>query len=256
MGALRNNRCRAPTAIFFLVTSGTSLTDVIKKSFYFSSRDRQRYLRWIFEAKKRYGLSVLDYMITSNHVHLLLKDTGPNVIARSMQLITGRSGQEYNERKARHGAFWEDRYHATAIETDAHLQRCIVYIDLNMVRAGVVKNPLSWVYSGFYEVQQSPKRYRLIDLPTLLALCGFSKQVDFQQARRQWVEQALQGAFAMRDARGRKRLRLAAKRSSRRLKESWEAKRCIANGSRWMERMRYENLVKLTTAILPSKMTR
>jgi putative transposase len=131
-----------------------------------------------------------------------------------MQLIAGRTGQEYNQRKTRQGAFWEDRYHATAIETDAHLQHCIIYIDLNMVRAGVVNHPLKWVYSGFYEVQQSPKRYRLIDLPTLLALCGFSKQVDFQQARRQWVEQALQGALAMRG--GRKHLRLAVKLSSRR----------------------------------------
>ena len=31
-------------------------------------RDRQRYLRWVFEAKKRFGLSVLDYMVTYNHV--------------------------------------------------------------------------------------------------------------------------------------------------------------------------------------------
>jgi hypothetical protein len=32
-------------------------------------------------------------MITSNHVHLLIKDTGPNVIADSMQLIAGRTAQ-------------------------------------------------------------------------------------------------------------------------------------------------------------------
>ena len=72
-------------------------------------------------------------MITSNHVHLLIKDTGPNVIADSMQLIAGRTAQEYNQRKDRQGAFWEDRYHATVIETDEHLHRCLVYIDLNMV---------------------------------------------------------------------------------------------------------------------------
>jgi hypothetical protein len=34
-------------------------------------RDRRRYLHWIFEAKKRFGLSVLNYTVTSNHVHLL-----------------------------------------------------------------------------------------------------------------------------------------------------------------------------------------
>jgi hypothetical protein len=33
---------------------------------------------------------VLDYMVTSNHVHLLVKDTAEDVIARSMQLIAGR----------------------------------------------------------------------------------------------------------------------------------------------------------------------
>jgi putative transposase len=98
-------------------------------------RDRCRYLHWLFEAKKRYGLSVLNYVVTSNHVHLMVKDTGANVIAESMQLIAGRTAQEYNQRKGRRGAFWEDRYHATAIEADVHLHRCLAYIDLNMVRA-------------------------------------------------------------------------------------------------------------------------
>jgi putative transposase len=94
-------------------------------------------LHWVFEAKKRYGLSVLDYMVTSNHIHLLVKDTGANVIAESIQLIAGRTAQEYNQRKGKQGAFWEDRYHATAIESEEYLDRWLVYIDLNMVRARV-----------------------------------------------------------------------------------------------------------------------
>ena len=93
-------------------------------------------------AKKRFGLCVLDYIVTSNHIHLLVKDTGAN--AESMQLIAGRTAQEYNLRKCKQGAFWEDRYHATAIEIDEHLHRCMVYIDLNMVRAGVVNHPAKW----------------------------------------------------------------------------------------------------------------
>ena len=52
-----------------------------------------------------------------------------------MQLIAGRTAQEYNQRKGKQGAFWEDRYHATATETDEHLHRCLIYVDLNMVRA-------------------------------------------------------------------------------------------------------------------------
>ena len=107
-------------------------------------RDRGRYLHWLFEAKKRFGLSILNYRVTSNHVHLLVKDAGSNVIAESMQLIVGRTAQEYNQRKNRPGAFWEDRHHATAIEADEHLHRCLVSIDVNMVRAGVVNHRAQW----------------------------------------------------------------------------------------------------------------
>jgi putative transposase len=64
------------------------------------ARDRRRYLHWLFEAKKRFGLCVLDYMVTSNHVHLVVKDTGSDVMANSMQLIAGRTesnrGQVFN----------------------------------------------------------------------------------------------------------------------------------------------------------------
>ena len=48
------------------------------------ARDRRRYLHWLFEARKRFGLCVLDYIVTSNHVHLVVKDTGSDVIAESI----------------------------------------------------------------------------------------------------------------------------------------------------------------------------
>jgi len=66
-------------------------------------KDRQRWRYWLFEAKKRYGLSVLNYIVTSNHIHLLVRDRGQGEIAQSMQLIAGRTAQEYNQRKER---FW------------------------------------------------------------------------------------------------------------------------------------------------------
>jgi len=170
------------------------------------ARDRQRYLRWLFEAKKRYGLCVLDYAVTSNHVHLLLRDTGKDVIARSMQLVAGCTGQAFNRRKNRQGAFWEDRYHATAVEADAHLHRCIAYIDLNMVRAGAVRHPADWAHGGYREIQNPPRRCALIDLKALTALCGFAGVTDLQQAHRSWVEEALHLDATGRDERWSKAL--------------------------------------------------
>jgi len=83
-------------------------------------KDRQRWVHWLFEAKKRYGLCILNYTVTSNHIHLLVHDTGNDVIPKSIQLIAGRTGQEFNQRKSRKGAFWEDRYHAVAVQSGEH----------------------------------------------------------------------------------------------------------------------------------------
>jgi len=60
------------------------------------------------------------------HIHLLLKDDSEHrTIPQAIGLIAGRTAQEYNQRKKRRRAFWEDRYHATAIETGEHLLRCL-----------------------------------------------------------------------------------------------------------------------------------
>ena len=93
-----------------------------------------------------------------HYIHLILKDANrPQSIPQAIGLIAGRTAQEYNKRKHRKGAFWEDRYHATAIESGEHLLRCLVYIDLNMVRAGAVDHPSKWPHGGFNEIQ-SPRR--------------------------------------------------------------------------------------------------
>ncbi len=149
--------------------------------------------------------------MSSFHIHLLVVDgAGRQVIPDSIKLITGRTAQEFNQRKKRgssrinvkiieiysflkieysdfielsqncvkvfvieshysalsqkrKGAFWEDRYHATAIQCDEHLIKCLTYIDLNMVRTGVVKHPSDWEFSGYNEIQNPRQRYRIID---------------------------------------------------------------------------------------------
>jgi putative transposase len=130
-------------------------------------------------------------MATSNHIHLLVKDSGKDVISRSMQLVAGRTAQAYNRRKSRKGAFWEDRYHATAVQTDEHFFRCLVYIDLNMVRAGVVRHPEQWPHCGYHQIQQMPKRYQIIDQVKLLEICRFGSYTELQSMHRQWIADEL-----------------------------------------------------------------
>jgi putative transposase len=163
------------------------------------ARDRERWRHWLFEARKRFGLCVLNYVVTSNHIHLLVRDQGEGEIASSMQLVAGRTAQEFNQRKGRKGAFWEDRYHATAVDTEEYLARCMAYIDLNMVRAGAVKHPGEWPNGGYREIQDPPARYAVIDRGALLDVLGFRDLGQLQQACREWVEEALRSPHQIRN---------------------------------------------------------
>jgi REP element-mobilizing transposase RayT len=147
-----------------------------------------RWRHWLFEAKKRYGLCVLNYIATSNHTHMLVVDTGEQTIPKSLQLIAGRTAQEFNIRKGRKGAFWEDRYHATAVQTDEHLAKCLVYIDLNMVRTGLVQHPSEYCISGYNEIQNPQQRYSIINRKILLELFGIHDENCFRQMHRELVE--------------------------------------------------------------------
>jgi putative transposase len=164
------------------------------------AKDRHRWLQWLYQARRRYGLTILNYTVTSNHIHLIVHDdSSGQQIPQSIQLVAGRTGQEYNQRKKRKGACWEDRYHATVIEKGGHLLRCIVYIDMNMVRAGVVDHPRDWVHGGYVEIQIPRRKCILIDYEKLCHLAGYSDFQRFQKAHRKWVNAALSKAEPFRE---------------------------------------------------------
>ena len=196
-------------------------------------KDRRRWLQWLFEAKKRYGLVILNYMATSNHVHLIVfADSDRNVIPRSVQLIAGRTGQEYNQRKNRKGAFWEDRYHATAVERGRHLLQRLVYIDLNMVRAGVVRHPSQWDCSGYSEVQQPRQRYGLIDHNKLMDLLGMDSFENLREAHRNWVEDSLRDGRSARESKWTRSIAVGSESFVEEIKRELGAK---AKGRRMLE---------------------
>jgi len=163
------------------------------------ARDRRAWIRWLYRARERYGLSVLNYTVTSNHIHLLVRDRGRGEIGRSMQLMAGCTARAYNARKRRRGAFWEDFYQATLVDTDDHLARCFTYIDLNMVRAGVVDHPRQWRESGYQEIQNRPERYRIIDRAALCELLAVEES-RLAEVQDEWIVAKLRRSELDREA--------------------------------------------------------
>jgi len=164
------------------------------KEFLFKfKRDRRNFLLWMYKAKRKYGLIILNYMVTLNHIHLLVYDDGQrDVVSRSILLAAGRTAYEYNQRKHKTGAFWGDNYHATAVETGKHFTECLLYIDLNMVRAGVVKHPRDWPMCGYNEIMGTArKRYRLIDKSMLMQMLAIHELSELRKEYEIWIQEKL-----------------------------------------------------------------
>lgn len=174
------------------------------RSFLFKfGKDRDAYRSMLRDRLERFPISVLGYCLTSNHTHLLLKVDGlaHAVLARFMQTLEGDFAQHYNLRKRRKGAFWSDRYHAVMIDSGEYLWRCLRYIDLNMVRAGVVKSPAEWAWCGYQEIAGSRKRYRVLDRAALVAaLAPGQRWEDVSKHYEETVQRALQEEHLKREA--------------------------------------------------------
>lgn len=188
-------------------------------------RDRIRWLHWLYEAKKRFGISVLNYIATRNHVHLLLKDNSNDfTISEFMQLMQSRTAQEYNIRKDRRGAFWDDRYHATAIDSGIYLMNCMTYINLNMVRAGVVRNPVKWKESGYFEINYPKRRYGIIDYNALLKELCLESIEELQKKQQEWIIEVMRNRQLERESKWTESLAVGSEDFVERIKEQLDIK--------------------------------
>ncbi len=144
--------------------------------------DRRIYRKRLVEAAGKFpAIRVLDYVITSNHVHLLMYVPRMCDLSAFMKWLQGTAAGDINRRQKREGAFWKGRFHATLVETGSHLSRCLFYLDMNMVRAKVVRHPGEWPFGGARELLDLRKRYRVIDREWLLKLLAVLDISEFRQ---------------------------------------------------------------------------
>ena len=78
------------------------------------------------------------------------------------------------------------------MEKNRYLRQCITYIDMNMVRAGVVEHPRQWEFCGYNEIQNPRKRKGIIDFDRLMDLLGFNNYDDLKDAHSRWVDSVMQ----------------------------------------------------------------
>jgi REP element-mobilizing transposase RayT len=87
-----------------------------------------------------------------------------------MRVLKQSFSRWYNQRGDRRGTLWDSRYRSVVVEENPlALMSVGSYIDLNPVRAGICKDPASYVWSGFGQACQGDTRSQdgVVDLVRL-----------------------------------------------------------------------------------------
>ena len=110
--------------------------------------DRERLLALWQEHALTFKVAIHAYVIMDNHFHLLLTPETDDGLPQMMQAVGRAYVRYFNLRHQRTGTLWEGRYRSNLIETERYLLACMVYIDLNPVRAGMVAQPVDFKWSS------------------------------------------------------------------------------------------------------------
>lgn len=120
-----------------------------KQACYFGIEDFQFYLECLQDASKSNGCDVHAYVLMTNHVHLLVTPKLSESIGKMMQSIGRRYVRYVNDRYKRTGTLWEGRHKIALVQSESYLLTCYRYIEMNPVRAFMMKHPGEYPWSSF-----------------------------------------------------------------------------------------------------------
>jgi putative transposase len=119
-----------------------------RQAIFAATADYEALLSMLDEHARKSDVAIHSYVLMSNHFHLLATPETTAGIPQMMQAVGRRYVRYFNQRQGRTGTLWEGRYRSTLIQAERYLLACMVYIDLNPVRAGMEISPAAYPWSS------------------------------------------------------------------------------------------------------------
>lgn len=127
-----------------VIVRGNNRGDIFR-----TEADFRFYLEKLQLACDKHDCKIHAYVLMTNHVHLLITPQAEDGLSKLIQMLGRYYVQFYNYTYNRTGTLWEGRYKSTLIDSEAYLLTCMRYIELNPVRAGMVKHPSEYPWSSY-----------------------------------------------------------------------------------------------------------
>lgn len=114
-----------------------------------ADEDYQRFLAWLKDSAKEFGVAIHAYVLMPNHVHLLASPSTHEGLAQMMQKVGRYYVPWFNQKYERIGTLFQGRFKTSLIDSERYFMVCSRYIELNPVRAHLAADPLEYPWSSY-----------------------------------------------------------------------------------------------------------
>jgi len=139
----RQPRPRTAGLTLHVMQRGNNKSDLFR-----SKHDYELFHATLAEACNTHQMTVNGYALMTNHVHLVLTPQTDDALSLTMQAIGRRYVYYFNKEYGRTGGLFEGRYRSLIINTEVYWFRCMRYVELNPVRAGLTDRPEDYQWSS------------------------------------------------------------------------------------------------------------
>jgi len=123
---------------------------VDRKPCFYVNGDFAAYLDDLAQSARDRGCAIHAYVLMTNHVHLLVTGGVRGAVSRLMQCVGRRYVRRFNDSWHRTGTLFQGRFRASLVESERYLLTCMRYIELNPVRAGMVRTAFDYRWSSVH----------------------------------------------------------------------------------------------------------
>jgi putative transposase len=154
----RTARIAPKEFVYHVLTRGNN-----KQAIFKDDNDYLKYIEILKKYKGKYLFKLYHYVLMTNHVHLVIEPSQEGgELYQIMKGINLSYAQHFKNKYKYTGHFWQDRFKSIIVSKDEYLLTCGSYVELNPVRARMVKEPKEYRWSS-YGANAYGKKNDLVD---------------------------------------------------------------------------------------------
>jgi len=147
--------------VYHVIFRGNNRQNILKLK-----SDKQDLLNSIQKYQERKEVKIYGFVLMDNHVHIVMEVGEKHNISKVMQAVLLSFSAKYRRKYEYCGHVWQGRFQSKPMMNEEYVLKCLEYIHLNPVRAGLVLSSSDYIYSSakFYQGLKNKEVYQCIEL--------------------------------------------------------------------------------------------